>query len=66
MVPKHLILYLLAMGNGDPLPPSSLAVQATLASLRAPDVHAFTLSQDKAAIMNVTKKVNMPLFCFQR
>lgn len=43
---------LVALGYADPLPAPSLAVQATLASLKAPEIHSFVQEQDQAAILD--------------
>lgn len=42
-----------ALGYDDPLPAPAPAVQATLASLRSPDVHSFIQEKDKAALLDL-------------
>lgn len=43
---------LIALGYGDPLPAPALAVQATLVSLKAPEIHEFIKEQDTAALLD--------------
>lgn len=43
---------LIALGYGDPLPAPGPAVQATLASMKSSEIHAFVNEQDRAALID--------------